>query len=145
MTPFEFLFVVSQATESSGLPWGIIGPVIVAIIAPLGAYLLAARKMSGKVATSDANALWKEASAIRDDYRDRIVKANDRQAALETRVSALEGQNNELVRENYELRAEVSSLKTLVTTLQNTIKHLEGVINVQEGVIDVQDKELGKT
>jgi len=112
-------------------------PLVIAVIAPLGAYLLAARKMSGKVATSDANALWKEASAIRDDYRDRITKANDRQAALETRVATLEGQNNDLVKENYELRTEITSLKTLVSTLQATIKRLENVI-------DVQDKELKK-
>jgi len=111
-------------------------PLAVAIVAPLGAYILAARKMSGKVATSDADALWREASAIRDDYRNRITLANDRQAALEARVALLEGQNNDLVKENYELKIEISGLKTLVDTMQATIKRLEGVIVEKDEELD---------
>jgi hypothetical protein len=86
-------------------------PIVVAIIAPLGAYLLAARKMSGRVATSDANALWKEAGAIRDDYRGQLKTADDRIQNLEVRIGALEDMNNTLAADNRSLRIEISALQ----------------------------------
>lgn len=81
------------------------------VVAPLVGYVTATRKLSGKIATSEAGQLWEESKAIRDDYRDRLVLTDTRTAALEARVAALEKLNNELMRENADLRERVSSLQ----------------------------------
>jgi hypothetical protein len=86
-------------------------PIVVAVIAPIGAYLLAARKMSGKVSTSDATQLWKEAGAIRDDYRGQLQLADARVQNLEVRIGRLEDKNDALVAENATLRLRVAELE----------------------------------
>jgi hypothetical protein len=86
-------------------------PIVVAVVAPIGAYLLAARKMSGKVSTSDATQLWKEAGAIRDDYRGQLQLADARVQNLEVRIGRLEDQNDLLANDNRALRIKVSELE----------------------------------
>jgi hypothetical protein len=86
-------------------------PIVVAVIAPIGAYLLAARKMSGKVSTSDATQLWKEAGAIRDDYRGQLQLAGARVQNLEGRIGRLEDQNDVLLAENATLRLRITELE----------------------------------
>jgi uncharacterized coiled-coil protein SlyX len=113
------------------MDWTVLVPVAIALAAPVGAYLLAARKMSGKIATSDATQLWKEAKDIRDDYRVRLIAAGERYTDLEGRVANLERINVELVRENYELKAKVVKLDELVGALRETITTLQGVIAEQ--------------
>lgn len=108
-------------------------PLLIAMVAPLGAYLLAARRMSGKVDTSTATELWTEARAIRSDYREQLAGAADRTRLLEERVAKLEGQNNDLVQENLALKTKVVALETLVETLRNTITGLEETIVRLEG------------
>jgi hypothetical protein len=44
----------------------VLGVLIVGIVGPVGAYLVAAHKMSGKIATTEAAQLWEESKAIRD-------------------------------------------------------------------------------
>jgi chromosome segregation ATPase len=112
-------------------------PVAVAIVTPLAAYLLAARRMSGKVQTSDAGELWAESRAIRDDYRNRLLDSADRTRDLEGRVARLEGANNELARENFTLQNKVIALEALVTELRETITKLQETIQTQA-------RELGK-
>ena len=92
----------------------VIVPFFVAIVAPVGAYLLAARKMSGKVATSDASDLWAESRSIRDDYRSRILW-------LEERVVVLEEGNATLVKEALGCQSKILALETLVAQLRATI------------------------
>ena len=103
-------------------------PIIVAIIAPIGAYLLAARKMSGKVTTSDASQLWAESRDIRDDYRIRLGGANDRIVGLEVRVAKCEQDNTNLVKDNLTLQRRIDELNDLVVELRATILKLEGTI-----------------
>jgi hypothetical protein len=112
-------------------------PLAVAIVAPLGAYLLAARKFAGKVDTTDADRLWLEAKNIRDDYRERLLNEGLARRDLEVRVARLEGANNELQRENYALQNKIVALEALVSSLRDTIKKLEDTIMSQA-------KELGK-
>ena len=86
-------------------------PIVVAIVAPIGAYVLAARKMSGKVSTSDATQLWKEAGAIRDDYRGQLQLADARVQNLEVRIGTLEDKNDILLAENAALKRRVAELE----------------------------------
>lgn len=105
-------------------------PVLVALLAgvPTGllAYLASVRKLSGKISSSDATDLWQEARAIRDDYKDRIGKAEDRSRDLETRVARLEQLNTELVRENLMLRDRVNQLERENADLRRTVAELKG-------------------
>jgi chromosome segregation ATPase len=110
----------------------IVVPVLLAVIAPIGAYLLAARKMSGKIGTSDATELWRESKSIRDDYRTRISGLVERIRELELRSDKLEDMNTVLVRENNRLATKVTELEELVTSLRKTITSLENVITAQE-------------
>lgn len=105
--------------------------VIAAVAAPIGAYLLAARKMSGRIRTSDASDLWAESRDIREDYKAQLEKANERTSRLEDRVARLERTNAELVGENIVLRARVTELEQLVDTQRQTIAALERTIEAQ--------------
>jgi hypothetical protein len=69
--------------------------ICVGLAAPIISYLIAARRFSGKIETTEARDLWAESAAIRDWSRQRIE-------ALERRVQQLED-------ENRDLRAKVSS------------------------------------
>jgi predicted nucleic acid-binding Zn-ribbon protein len=107
-------------------------PIVVAIVAPIGAYLLAARKMSGKVTTSDASQLWAESRDIRDDYRVRLGSANDRIIGLEGRVTKCEETNLSLEKENLFLQRKIQELEELIVELRATIVKLEGTVADKE-------------
>ena len=70
------------------------GAIVVALIAPIGAYILAARKMSGKIATSEATDLWAESRSIREWALQRIEAADkeilDLRASLRDVLEQLE-------------------------------------------------------
>lgn len=89
--------------------------VLTALITSLGAYLLTARKMSGRITTSSATELWAEAGAIREDYRDQLEKANARVAGLEARVAACEDLKDELTQKIAGLEGQIVDLKRTVT------------------------------
>ena len=114
----------------------VIVALIAAVAAPLGAYLLAVRRMSGKIATSDASDLWAESRSIRDDYRERLLESSERASRLEARVAVLEGTNTELGRLNAELSAKVASLEALVVSLRETITALQSTIETQRDELE---------
>jgi hypothetical protein len=62
---------------------------LAALVGPLITYLVAARRFSGKIETTEARDLWAESASIRDWSRRRIV-------ALEKRVETLEEENERL-------------------------------------------------
>lgn len=88
-----------------------------AIVGPIGAYLAAARRFSGKVDTTEATDLWKEAASIRKWSTDRIE-------SLEKRVGDLEQGNSELVRENVRLTKQVRELNDTISGLRTEIVSL---------------------
>lgn len=64
-----------------------IGVIIAAVIGPVGAYFLAARKMSGKIATSEATQLWEESRSIREWSAQRIQECDRECASLRVALS----------------------------------------------------------
>jgi len=72
--------------------WVAFVPLAVALFAPVGAYLVAARRMSGRIASSEASELWDESRSIREDYRQRLGVAHARIAQLEARVAELQAE-----------------------------------------------------
>lgn len=76
---------------------------IAALAAPIGAYLVAARRFSGKIKTSEAEELWAEARSIRQDSARRLETLNAVVERLEARVGSLEAENAGLRRRVTEL------------------------------------------
>lgn len=74
--------------------------VIAAALGPIGAYLVAARRLSGKIANSDAEQLWEESRAIRQWSGERlneqdkeIITLRNTLIELQKRCAALEAEN----------------------------------------------------
>jgi hypothetical protein len=75
--------------------------VVLAVLAlgtPLSAYLIAVRKASGRIGSSDATELWAEAAAIRREHVERIRVLEARLAFEEERIVRLVEENNRLIR-----------------------------------------------
>jgi hypothetical protein len=89
----------------------VVGIVIGAFIAPVGAYLLAVRKMSGKIATTEAAQLWEESRAIREWSAARIDKCDE-----------------EIIR----LKAELEVAKARIAELEKERRRLEGLVRERE-------------
>lgn len=78
---------------------------IAAFAAPLGGYLLAVRRFSGRIESTEASELWQESRSIRDWSKARIdaleqendrlhehlASARERIAKLEARLGQMEG------------------------------------------------------
>lgn len=82
----------------------IIGGVLTAFIAAVGGFLVARRKSSGTIDTSEAKELWEESQAIRRELRERV-------AELENRIKMLEEnnlRNQELI---IELKTQIKILR----------------------------------
>jgi chromosome segregation ATPase len=123
------------------MDWGWI-PLAAAIVAPVGAYLLAARRFSGDIAKTDANALLEESRAIRADYRDQLVKRDKRISDLDKRIEVLEREKDNLSKDNYELRVEVLHCRALVKTHEASIATLEALVRTLENNIKAQKQSL---
>lgn len=95
------------------------------VVSAITGYLLAARKMSGQIDTSDAEKLWAEAGSIRENQRQRLERSDERSLSLEIRVAKLEDRNNDLTSENLHLRAEVEECKRLGVRMRDRIVELE--------------------
>ena len=74
--------------------------IVAAAVGPIGAYLVAARRLSGKVTNSDAEQLWAESKAIRDWSGDRMNLQDEEIKALRKnlddltrRFAAIEAEN----------------------------------------------------
>lgn len=102
---------------------------IIAIIgiltAPLLSYIAAARKMSGKVNTSEASELWAESKAMRADYRESGNIAALRTNELEKRINQLERDNNTLAKENIDLLRKNMGYETTIAALEVRLKACE--------------------
>lgn len=86
----------------------VLGGVVTALISALGAYLLAARRMSGRIETSAAKELWDESAAMRADMR---------------------AQNAELRGQLAEVKAEARACRETIAVLEATIRELRKEIN----------------
>lgn len=101
------------------------GGVVGVIVSAVTGYLLAVRRFSGEIDTSEAQQLWNEARAIRDDQRVKLDRSDERSLSLEIRVAKLEDRNNDLTTENLHLRAEVEECKRLGERMRERIAELE--------------------
>lgn len=85
-------------------------PIVVALIAPLLAYLAAARRASGRIGTTEAERIWEEAGDLRRVYREEIDRLREDIVKIEGRLSQLETENQDLRDKNTALEQEIQSL-----------------------------------
>lgn len=103
--------------------------IVVALIGPLLTYLVAARKLSGRIKDSDATELWAESRSIREwstarvkELDDHIDKLEERLLKVETANIALAEENRGLLREIYDLRTKIHELQGQNSTLTNLLE-----------------------
>jgi septal ring factor EnvC (AmiA/AmiB activator) len=107
-----FIFVLMGVIDP------IYGVVFAALVAPVGAYFLAAHKMSGKINTSEAQQLWEESRAIRDWSSQEIQSLRAALSEAMSRISHLEEQNRELTEQNASLSKSLSEAHNHIATLE---------------------------
>lgn len=78
---------------------GLIVALIIAVIGPLFAYLAAARKLSGKIETSEAADLWEEAARLRQEYKDEIRELREQLDNCSNEIKKMKEENKMLLGE----------------------------------------------
>lgn len=98
--------------------------VIVALVVGAIPYLIAVRRFSGRVDSSDAADLWTESRSIREWSQARIAELNQEVLSLRSRVGKFENDNIELSQENGRLVREVHDLNQTVGELRDEVRTL---------------------
>lgn len=86
--------------------------VVAAALGPIGAYLVAARRLSGKIANSDAEQLWEESRAIREWSNNRLTIQDQEIKSLRKALSDLNNRFASLEAENKILRARIGEYES---------------------------------
>lgn len=101
---------------------GVTVAIVAAGLGPVGAYMIAARRLSGKIANSDAEQLWAESRSIREwatsrinMYEQRIMKMQKEIDELSARCEVMEGENTDLHTQLNEARTRISELIELAS------------------------------
>lgn len=118
----------------------IVGAVLASIVAGLASYLAAARKLSGKINTSDAAELWTESRSIREWSAERIAHLTAQVTELEHRIEVVEGYNLALVSDKQALLKQITELTNERDSCRNTIETLSTQLNLaQEHTIELEE------
>lgn len=112
-----------------------IGAAILALGAPLASYLVAARKLSGKIGSSDASELWLESRSMREWSKAQIE-------ALTARIAAVEQQNATLASANADLVGQIRDLSELLGAARKEIVDLTGELQTSNQRIRELSAEL---
>lgn len=105
--------------------WAVVLPLLGIFVGPVLAYVLSARRLSGKITTSDATSLWTESGNLRREYKTEIGELRIIVTKLRDRVNDLEDKNELLHLENGELRLEVTRLRSENRLLKLRVEELE--------------------
>jgi predicted RNase H-like nuclease (RuvC/YqgF family) len=97
---------------------------VAAVVGPIGTYIIAGRRLSGRIDTTEASSLWEESRNIRTDYRDRLAEAEKRMAKLEARIADEERANTKLTRENIDLVAKNQECEWEIRKLKERLQIL---------------------
>lgn len=109
------------------MDFGIIAALATALFGPVIAYLAAARRLSGRIDTSEAAQLWQEASNLRSEYKREIEELRGLVGKLRDRVLDLETKNEQLALENGELKLELIKVQKENRRLKARIEELEEI------------------
>lgn len=99
-----------------------VGTLIAAVVAALAAWIIAARRLSGKISNSEAVDLWRESSAIREWSAQRIAELTETVTRLEQRVIAVEDERLRLLKEMAQLRGTIAGLRNEIVNLTEELR-----------------------
>lgn len=123
---------------------------IAALAAPIVSYVVAARRFSGKIETSDAKELWAESRSIREWSQARIAALNEDVERLEARIRSLESHNAGLNETIAEQRREIENLhnqirvaETKITVKTQEIAGLEAKLKTAKRRVDELEAAVG--
>lgn len=100
----------------------ILGVIAVAIIGPLGTYLIAARRLSGKIGSSEASELWQESRSMRDWSQAQIESLTARIAAVERQNATLSDANAALVKQIRDLSELLGAARKEIVDLTDELR-----------------------
>lgn len=95
---------------------------IATILATIFGYRLSARRQSGRISTTDADALWREAGSLRGELQREIARLN---AVLTDARQTFELERHEWQKEREGLLAEIVGLKAERERDDRRIRELE--------------------
>lgn len=101
--------------------------VLAAIIAAFGGvvgYLGLVRRLSGRIATTEAGRLWEEADRMRHEYREEIARMQGVIDRYEKRLQEIEQRNTKLAKENYALTEKVKECEATIGKLKAELSDL---------------------
>lgn len=98
--------------------WGLLGGVAGVFVTAIVTYLVARRKSSGTVDTSEADSLWNESRTLRDALRDEV---RDLRANLTLAVAT----ENQLRQALYEAQMKTGELTLRVAALEQRLERYE--------------------
>jgi predicted nuclease with TOPRIM domain len=102
--------------------------IVVALISSLGTYLVAAKRLSGRIKDSDASELWAESRSIREWSSARVVELDEHIDRLEARLVEVEKANSGLAEENRKVQREVFDLRSRIQHLQGENEALRNAL-----------------
>lgn len=120
----------------------VIGVILAAVFAALASYLAAARKLSGKINTSDATELWNESRSIREWSSERIGVLTSQVSELEHRIEVVEGYNLALVGEKQRLLVRIEELMAELQASKNTVGILTRQLNQADDHVEKLEQDI---
>jgi predicted RNase H-like nuclease (RuvC/YqgF family) len=101
---------------------------IASVLGSVVTYLVAVRRLSGKVKTTEAEDLWREAGALRKEYLDAAEDLRSQLRDCRERIAVIEMDNERLHTENHRLQKRVEELTRENERLRLEIAQLRGEV-----------------
>ena len=102
--------------------------IILTIIAPIitatGAYMIAKRKTSGSISTSEAATLWKESNELRQEYRKRAEQLEERLEEVNKKLQSVMEELGKLRLNSANMIEKITELKRIIEELRQENKRL---------------------
>lgn len=119
----------------------IVGTLFVALLTPLLTYLVAARKLSGRIKNSEATELWAESRSIREWSTERVKALDKHIDELEARLVEVEKKNTTVTDENRVLQKELYECRVLSNDLKSKNGNLiELLKTAEEKILRLEQK-----
>lgn len=111
--------------------------IIIALVGAIGVissaavtWLVAMRKNSGNISSSDAALLWAESNSLRAEYKDRAEKleaqlqqVNAKLATVTSELNKLQGKSSQMIKKIDELKGIIAKLRRENELLLKQTKH----------------------
>ena|ERR1035437_3077957 len=96
-------------------------------------FLIARRKNSGSISTSDATSLWAESNALRAEYKNRAENLEQQLTKVNTQLQTVLGELTKLKGHNTVMMQKVDELKRIINKLRAENTRLLALKGVSHG------------